>query len=135
MSEIIIPTWDQGAYTETTFSSKEDWREYVLTLFKEPGQYNFNELSEVFNEEARKFNKNGYYCGSPLNQKILWLIGIGRNLIVQMGCCIKMGGMFGICPEIIICGLTSSQSLIKKRINLDLLKLEMLSITWHSMNC
>ena len=61
MSEIIeIPTWDNGEWTVTNFSSKEEWREYLLTLFKEPGQYNFNETALLFNKEARNFNRLGW---------------------------------------------------------------------------
>jgi hypothetical protein len=70
MSEIIeIPTWDNGAWTISTFSSKEEWREYVLTLFKEPGQYNFNETALLFNKEATVFNKLGFYTVAPFKSK------------------------------------------------------------------
>jgi len=69
MSEIIIPTWDKGEYTYTEFSNRNAWREYVRTLFKEPGQYNFNETSLLFNEQARIFNKQGYYCDAPFKSK------------------------------------------------------------------
>lgn len=69
MSEIIIPTWDKGEYTYTEFSNRNEWREYVRTLFKEPGQYNFNETSLLFNEQARIFNKQGYYCDAPFKSK------------------------------------------------------------------
>jgi hypothetical protein len=69
MSEIIIPTWNKGEYTYTEFSNRNEWREYVRTLFKEPGQYNFNETSLLFNEQARIFNKQGYYCDAPFKSK------------------------------------------------------------------
>ena len=70
MSDIIeIPTWDNGEWTTTTFSSKEEWREYVLTLFKEPGQYNFNETALLFNKEATNFNKLGFYTVAPFKSK------------------------------------------------------------------
>ena len=70
MSDIIeIPTWDNGEWTTTTFSSKEEWREYVLTLFKEPGQYNFNETALLFNKEASNFNKLGFYTVAPFKSK------------------------------------------------------------------
>ena len=70
MSEIIeIPTWDNGTWTTTEFSNKEEWRSYVLTLFKEPGQYNFNETSFLFNKEASNFNKLGFYTIAPFKSK------------------------------------------------------------------
>jgi hypothetical protein len=70
MSEIIqIPTWDIGEWTVTTFSSNIEWREYLLTLFKEPGQYDFNEVALLFNKEARTFNKLGFYTVAPFKSK------------------------------------------------------------------
>ena len=70
MSEIIqIPTWDNGEWTVTTFSSNIEWREYLLTLFKEPGQYDFNEVALLFNKEARTFNKLGFYTVAPFKSK------------------------------------------------------------------
>jgi hypothetical protein len=70
MSELIeIPTWDNGEWTVSTFSSPEEWREYVLTLFKEPGQYNFNETALLFNKEATNFNKFGFYTVAPFKSK------------------------------------------------------------------
>ena len=70
MSEIIqIPTWENGEWTVTTFSSNLEWREYLLTLFKEPGQYDFNEVALLFNKEARTFNKLGFYTVSPFKSK------------------------------------------------------------------
>jgi hypothetical protein len=70
MSEIIqIPTWDNGEWTVTTFSSNIEWRQYLLTLFKEPGQYDFNEAALLFNKEARTFNKLGFYTVAPFKSK------------------------------------------------------------------
>jgi hypothetical protein len=70
MSDIIeIPTWDNGEWTTSTFSSNEEWREYLLTLFKEPGQYDFNEVALLFNKEARIFNKLGFYTVAPFKSK------------------------------------------------------------------
>ena len=70
MSEIIqIPTWENGEWTVSTFSSNIEWREYLLTLFKEPGQYDFNEVALLFNKEARTFNKLGFYTVAPFKSK------------------------------------------------------------------
>jgi len=70
MNDVVeIPTWDNGEWTTTTFSSREEWREYVFTLFKEPGQYNFNETALLFNKEATNFNKQGFYTVAPFKSK------------------------------------------------------------------
>ena len=48
-----IPTYKDGDWTETTFETKEDFTKYVLNLFKEPGQYNFDDTALLFNNEAK----------------------------------------------------------------------------------
>jgi hypothetical protein len=64
-----VPTYDNGQWTETTFYTREEFRDFVLTLFKEPGQYEFDESSRIFNTEGRKFQKQGYYCNAPIKSK------------------------------------------------------------------
>lgn len=64
-----IPTYDNGNWTITDFSSKEEFSKFLRDQFKEPGKYNFNETSLLFNSESRKFRKNGYYCESPFKSK------------------------------------------------------------------
>jgi hypothetical protein len=67
---IVIPTWDNGKWTHTTFDTVENLREFILPLFKEPGQYNFNETSKIFNEEARRFRQqNNAYCLAAFRSK------------------------------------------------------------------
>jgi hypothetical protein len=60
-----VPTWDHGVWTTTIFSSRDEYVEFILSVFKEPGEYNFDETSYIFNQEARKFNEKGYYCDAP----------------------------------------------------------------------
>jgi hypothetical protein len=67
--EYNIPTYEDGEWSETQFASRDDFKEFILSLFKEPGQYEFDETSRIFNEQARNFNKNGYYCDSPVRTK------------------------------------------------------------------
>jgi len=69
MSFIEIPTYDKGQWTTTDFSTREDFRDFLLGLFKEPGQYNFDEASLIFNAEGKKFQKQGYYCAAPVKSK------------------------------------------------------------------
>ena len=65
-----IPTWDNGTWTTTSFDSRDDWRDYVLTLFKEPGLYEFDEVSnEIFIIESTKFRKDKVYCIAPFKSK------------------------------------------------------------------
>ena len=66
---IEVPTYSNGVWTVTEFSTREDFRDFLLPLFKEPGQYEFNQDSLIFNAEARKFQKQGYYCAAPVKSK------------------------------------------------------------------
>jgi hypothetical protein len=45
-----IPTWDNGVWTTTSFDTREEFRDLVLSVFKEPGKYDFDETSFIFNE-------------------------------------------------------------------------------------
>ena len=54
-----IPTWNNGTWTVTNFDSREEFRTFVLTIFDEPGKYNFNEdTNSIFNEQSTLFKKN-----------------------------------------------------------------------------
>ncbi|HPP18597.1 MAG TPA: hypothetical protein PLT51_01290, partial [Candidatus Dojkabacteria bacterium] len=64
-----IPTWDNGTWTITSFTSREEFRNFVLSIFKEPGKYNFDETSFIFNEEAAKWNTQGFYTPAPVRSK------------------------------------------------------------------
>lgn len=65
-----IPTWKDGEWIEpTVFDTKEEFTYFVKELFKEPGQYMFDQTSERFNEHARFFTKNGIYCDAPFRSK------------------------------------------------------------------
>jgi hypothetical protein len=65
-----IPTWDNGTWTTTDFATRQDFTTYLLTIFKEPGQYKFNQVSaDVFNEQSRLFRQNKVYCTAPFKSK------------------------------------------------------------------
>jgi hypothetical protein len=64
-----IPTWDNGTWTSTDFDSREDFATYIRDLFKEPGQYAFDDTSYEFNTEATKFNTQGFYCAAPFKSR------------------------------------------------------------------
>ena len=64
-----IPTWENGNWSYTEFTEKQDFIDFLLPLFKEPGQYEFDETAFLFNENATRFNKDGVYCMAPFNSK------------------------------------------------------------------
>lgn len=69
LTYIEIPTYENGQWGVTAFATREEFRDYILTLFKEPGEYLFDETSLIFNQEARRFQKNGFYCIAPVKTK------------------------------------------------------------------
>ena len=60
-----IPTWENGQWSTTSFSSLIEFRDFIKSLFKEPGQYNFDETAFEFNAQARKFQNQNYYSAYP----------------------------------------------------------------------
>jgi hypothetical protein len=68
---ISIPTYnyDTTTWGHTEFETKQDYIEFLWSCFKEPGQYEFDESSEMFNEQARLFQKNKVYCTAPFRSK------------------------------------------------------------------
>jgi hypothetical protein len=71
MSEIYqdIPCYDNGTWTTVSFESREEFKNDIEKLFKEPGQYYFDEASFMFNEQAILFSKNKIYCTAPFKSK------------------------------------------------------------------
>ena len=66
---ISVPTYKDGEWTTSEFSTREEWRDFLIPLFKEPGLYEFDESTTIFNVEGRKFQKQGYYCQAPIKTK------------------------------------------------------------------
>jgi len=69
---ISVPTWENGEWTVTEFATRDDWKAFVRFLFKDAGPdegYHFDETSHMFNEQGRKFQKEGYYCNAPIRTK------------------------------------------------------------------
>ncbi|MCX6195495.1 MAG: hypothetical protein NTY55_02430 [Flavobacteriia bacterium] len=72
MSEIYqdIPTWDNGTWVTTSFETREDFAAYLFSIFKEPGEYQFDDVSaELFTVESRRFRLQGVYTMSPFKSK------------------------------------------------------------------
>jgi hypothetical protein len=64
-----IPTYKNNSWTTTEFETRQDFIDYVLSIFNVPGHYEFNELSFKFNEQAQIFNDQGFYCNKPFRSK------------------------------------------------------------------
>ena len=64
-----IPTYKNGKWDYKEFKEKEDFTNFILTLFKEPGQYQFDETALLFNEQANIFNDQGFYCNKPFRSR------------------------------------------------------------------
>ena len=72
MSQIFedIPTWDNGTWTITSFETRESFSEYLFNIFKEPGEYQFDDVSaDLFTAESRRFKLQGVYCIAPFKSK------------------------------------------------------------------
>jgi len=66
----IIPTWDNGTWGETEFTDMQEYRDFVKSTFKEPGKYNLDDTSRIFNEQARFFREQGdVYCMDAFRSK------------------------------------------------------------------
>ena len=64
-----VPTYKDGNWDYTEFKEQDDFKKFLNTLFKEPGQYNFDETALLFNEQATRFNENKFYCDKPFKSK------------------------------------------------------------------
>jgi len=72
MSEIYqdIPTYDNGTWTTTSFESRADFSNFIFGVFKEPGNYGFNNTTnQIFISESRRFRDTGVYCTAPFKSK------------------------------------------------------------------
>ena len=65
----VIPTYENNKWTTTEFATDLLFREYLESIFKEPGEYAFNKVALKFNEQAQIFNKEGFYCQAPFRSK------------------------------------------------------------------
>lgn len=66
---IEIPTYSEGIWTVTSFATRDEFRDFVIPLFKEPGKYEFDKVAAQFNEQAQHFRTYGFFCDSPENSK------------------------------------------------------------------
>jgi hypothetical protein len=71
MSELYqdIPCWDNGNWTTVSYDSRDEFSSAIADIFKEPGTYEFDETSFLFNEQATVFRTQNVYCTSPFKSK------------------------------------------------------------------
>ena len=62
-----IPTYNVQTelWTETNFDNQELFGVYLDSLWNNECDYYFDETTKLFNSEARKFSKHGYYTSEP----------------------------------------------------------------------
>jgi hypothetical protein len=63
-----IPTYENGLWSYTEYT-RDEFRTFIESLFKEPGKYEFDESTHLWNQQARIFEAQGFYCAAPLRSK------------------------------------------------------------------
>lgn len=69
---ISIPTFENDVWSITHFKTRDDYKEFVNSVFIDAGPdegYHFDKISFEFNKQARQFQKNGYYTTAPFKSK------------------------------------------------------------------
>jgi hypothetical protein len=67
---LSIPTYENGEWgEETVFETIDDFRDYLLDIFEEPGKYEFDESVELWQEQSIHYNEFGYYCKAPVRSR------------------------------------------------------------------
>lgn len=66
-----VPTYNSKTKTwgETTFEDILEFRKFADSIFKEPGLYEFDETTLMFNEQGRLFDERKFYCDAPFKSK------------------------------------------------------------------
>ena len=86
-----IPTWDNGTWTITNFNSREELSDFVFSIFKEPGKYNFDETSKLFNAESTRFRKDKIYTATIPRSKDFVTYWDEQKLKCRRGVIFKSG--------------------------------------------
>lgn len=67
---IKVPTWKDGQWVERThFQTRDEFIAFIEPLFKTPGEYELDETSKLFNEQARLFTENKVYCSAATGSR------------------------------------------------------------------
>lgn len=59
----------ENMWTQRVFLTREEYVDYLWSLWKVPGKYEFDSTSFLFNKEAREFQKNSAYCFHAIGSK------------------------------------------------------------------
>jgi hypothetical protein len=51
------------------FTTRNEFVQFLQGIFKEPGKYEFDQTSLLFNSQARQFNKHKFYCAAPIRSR------------------------------------------------------------------
>ena len=86
-----IPTWNNGTWETTDFESREEFATFVRDIFKEPGQYEFDETSKEFNKQATKFTETNVYCVAPFKSRDFIAYWEGEKKKCRKGVIFKSG--------------------------------------------
>jgi hypothetical protein len=89
-----IPTFENGQWTYTDFESRTELKEFCESIFKEPGKYDFDDVSLEFNALARLFNTQGFYCNFPEGTKDFRTFWDAEKEKCRKGAIIKSGTKF-----------------------------------------
>ena len=72
----FIPTYNQGEWTTTEFKSDEDLAKFALSIFSEPGKYEFDETAFYLMLRQEDLIRRVSIALHPLDQKTLCLTGM-----------------------------------------------------------
>lgn len=66
-----VPTYDEKTdeWSHTEFETREQFVDFLWSIFRKPGLYNFDKTSKKFNLEAQRFNKDRVFCLAPSRSK------------------------------------------------------------------
>lgn len=90
-----VPTFDSGHWTTTLFSTRDEFKDFVKSCFKEPGQYEFDDVSSaIFREQSNLFQKQKFYCNAPFKSKDFVLYWNTQKDRCRQGVIVKNGSKF-----------------------------------------
>lgn len=99
MNSIIIPTYEAGNWTDTTFETREMFRDYLITLFKEPGKYQFDQTTQHFNDQAQYWRQYKVFTHAPENSKDYIKYWDDQKLKCRVGALYKNGNKTWYLPR------------------------------------
>ena len=95
----IIPIFENHKWSTREFNSDDDFKQFLESIFKEPGEYNFDSTAWLFNEEAKRFNSEGNYCNKPFRSKDFTAYWEDQKNKCRTGVIYKKGKKVWICKS------------------------------------